>query len=409
MAHVFISYKRDKSSSRFISRLGSKLRDAGLSVWIDTRRLRGGDSWFDEIDKAVRKSSAMIIVITPDALKSEFVMYEWAFARGAEVRVIPILYKHVPQEKWPHLLRITNFWDFTKNRSRYPWDEVIEDLRALEKQRNPGTIQVPEDAPLAVKQAAAKLNDDLDEQEYYDIAVRLAMMENPSADELLKDVALCHHHQGVRRGAVIVLGLRVDPRFVPVFEKALQDQNKDVRRSAIDALQKIADADSVLCLLNYLEEVDEVSGFEEREYLVKVLVEIGDRNTTPVMLKLLDDEDPTIRASAASFPWKDTDTEAIQKLMALLHDKSSSVRAAAVTRLGEIGHIPAIPVLIKRLRVLETEKPAKNISVMDSASEQMSIVYALRQIGTPEALDATKEYESFIKSIALNRRSRRDI
>lgn len=129
-AHVFISYKRTMACKRFVNKLRGYLSDAGFDTWIDTRRLHGGDDWRDEIDQAIRDSLALIVVLMPEATTSQYVTYEWAFALGVGVPVIPILYR--PIDEFHPRLEALHYRDFSK-KGTYPWKDVIEDLRALEQ------------------------------------------------------------------------------------------------------------------------------------------------------------------------------------------------------------------------------------------------------------------------------------
>jgi uncharacterized protein YciU (UPF0263 family) len=87
--HIFISHHGDDGD--FADVLKLNLQNADFEAWIDTDRLRVGDDWRKEIDEAIRSAVALIVVMTPSAKSSEYVTYEWAFAWGAGVKVIPIL------------------------------------------------------------------------------------------------------------------------------------------------------------------------------------------------------------------------------------------------------------------------------------------------------------------------------
>ena len=114
--------------------MGENLRPTSHSsenrcrVWVDTDGLRGGEEWRKNIDKAIRVASAVIVVLTPEAKLSEYVTYEWAFAVGAEVKVIPILLKQTNIHPRLELLQYLNF----ANRQNRPWEKLIEALQEAE-------------------------------------------------------------------------------------------------------------------------------------------------------------------------------------------------------------------------------------------------------------------------------------
>jgi len=113
--HVFISYARQ--DSEFARELARRLRDSNHIPWQDLRNLRGGDEWQAIIDEALRNAEALIVVMSPYATRSQYVTYEWAFALGAGVRVIPVIRK--PVTLHPRLQTI-HYVDFTTRRGT-PW------------------------------------------------------------------------------------------------------------------------------------------------------------------------------------------------------------------------------------------------------------------------------------------------
>ncbi|KAB2855492.1 MAG: toll/interleukin-1 receptor domain-containing protein, partial [Anaerolineae bacterium] len=72
---VFISYSR--KDTRFVRYLQTKFEKEEFSFWIDKDRLEGGVDWRQEIDKAIRTSFALIVVLSPESAASKYVTYEW--------------------------------------------------------------------------------------------------------------------------------------------------------------------------------------------------------------------------------------------------------------------------------------------------------------------------------------------
>jgi hypothetical protein len=126
MSHIFISY--NQVDSDFSEILENTLKKSNFKVWTDVSGLRGGEDWRKGIDEAIKKAFALIVVITPDSKASEYVTYEWAFAWGAGVKVIPLLLK--PTQLHPRLDSL-QYLDFTNHRAR-PWNSLIELLREAE-------------------------------------------------------------------------------------------------------------------------------------------------------------------------------------------------------------------------------------------------------------------------------------
>ena len=90
MSHVFISYAR--KDAEFAETLRGRVEDAEFDVWMDSI-LPAGFDWRQEIDQAIRQAFVVLLVVTPDSRASEYVTYEWAFALGLGLKVIPVVYK----------------------------------------------------------------------------------------------------------------------------------------------------------------------------------------------------------------------------------------------------------------------------------------------------------------------------
>src|SRR6266571_3650147 len=123
MDHVFISYKHDDGD--FAEILINRIEKAGFNTWVDNDKLHAGEDWRREIDQAIMDSFALVVIMTPEARGSEYVTYEWAFAWGAGVKVIPVLYKDT---KLHPRLESLQYLDFS-NRTNRPWDKLLEAVR----------------------------------------------------------------------------------------------------------------------------------------------------------------------------------------------------------------------------------------------------------------------------------------
>jgi hypothetical protein len=58
---------------------------------MDVSTLRAGQDWADEIDRAVRACDALILVISPDSMKSEWVSKETILAMNLKKPVVPVM------------------------------------------------------------------------------------------------------------------------------------------------------------------------------------------------------------------------------------------------------------------------------------------------------------------------------
>ena len=91
MTQVFISYSRKDLA--FVEQLAADLKAAGLDVWYDLSGLEGGARWRIEIEKAVRASQYVLVVLSPDSVASEWVEREYLFANNLKKEIVPLFYK----------------------------------------------------------------------------------------------------------------------------------------------------------------------------------------------------------------------------------------------------------------------------------------------------------------------------
>lgn len=83
-----------------------------------------GDDWRRAINDAIKSAFAVVAILSPEAKASEYFTYEWAFALGAGVRIIPVLYRNTTLHP---MLESIQFLDFTQ--VYRPWGKFIEILR----------------------------------------------------------------------------------------------------------------------------------------------------------------------------------------------------------------------------------------------------------------------------------------
>lgn len=89
MTRVFISYSR--RNTNFAERLSRDLSDAGVEVWIDFRQIHAGEVWKEEIRNGIERSEVVVVVLSPDAVGSEWVRYEIDYAREHGKGILPVM------------------------------------------------------------------------------------------------------------------------------------------------------------------------------------------------------------------------------------------------------------------------------------------------------------------------------
>lgn len=138
MAHIFLSYLEEDAP--FAYNTQQELQKAGFEVWIDPARASYLDEvWHHGIDNAIGASFVMILILSPDSLQSAQVTYEWSFALGIGVPVIPVLFK---EAQIPRRLLVLKCLDFTQTRA---WDDLIELVNEAQTNYNPDSIRISQE------------------------------------------------------------------------------------------------------------------------------------------------------------------------------------------------------------------------------------------------------------------------
>ncbi|MBA3872824.1 MAG: HEAT repeat domain-containing protein [Anaerolineae bacterium] len=415
MAHIFISYAHVDGD--FAKELIEVVKNAGFKHWIDSEKLREGEDWRQELDKAIRASFALVVIMTPKAKASEYVTYEWAFALGVGVKVIPILPKPFKSSIWDRILRrsqklhprleILQHFDFFEEPK---WGKLIQRLKEIEQEH---ISQEP------FQRAKAALNDSHPENRKDGISTLVEM----NAIEALAE-AVSHPTRSVRIDAAFGLcdvtnftdirainglldGLKDTDwtirasaaralgkigNFAPVsaLAIALNDMFGEVRLAASQALGDISDPNSVLDLIKTLRN----STYPLVQHVAaESLARIG-RPAIPELIKIINDKDvgAIVCIHAVNVLGVIGDSIAVNDLLKLLVDKNSDVIKTAIKALGKTGDPRTIPKLV------EIMYDPNNDDLCGDAA------FALGKMGKsalPSLLDAVQDARSYLRKLAI--------
>jgi HEAT repeat protein len=399
MAHVFVSY--DRENRDFAEVVQAKLERAGHETSMDLDILSAGDDWQDKLDAAIRASDALVVIMTPEARASDYVAYEWAFALGAGVRVIPLEFTTTP---FPPRLDGLHRLDFTgKNR---PWDTLLAEVARAAGARLASNAGDPE-MPLAVQQAVRAIESLVADERRAAIET-LAQTEHPSALDALTR-ALEHPVRDVRAAAARLFPDRRNPRIMPgliddysidlaawfakgmpSFEPdarllyegaagigeaavpalidalkqfAIEPRHYHLRRVAARALGKTKSAAAVPPLAQALESNEEGVRCAAAEALGELEQPSG---AVPLRIALTD-ADEAVRRQAAEGLGRLRDASAVSSLIDCLANDSDGVRSSAARALGRIGDRAAVPTLVAALQ-------DEDYSVRKAASEALGLL-----------------------------------
>ena len=102
--NVFLSYSRQ--DRKWAIAVAERLRSAGYAVWDSETEIYPGDNFASKIAEALETADAMVVLVSPDSLASEWVKHEIDFALGSSRlsgRLIPVIVR--PTDKLPWILQ----------------------------------------------------------------------------------------------------------------------------------------------------------------------------------------------------------------------------------------------------------------------------------------------------------------
>ncbi len=144
---VFISYKHDPDAflDMFFAILKRTFQDDTINYWYD-QDIKAGTEWRVEIDNAIRAARMVLVIITPEAVLSQYMTYEWCYALGLGKPIIPVLLKgkeddvHIKLREFQHL-------DFRF--AGQPWDKLSQRVKDLREDSISSSVSINGDNVVA--------------------------------------------------------------------------------------------------------------------------------------------------------------------------------------------------------------------------------------------------------------------
>jgi formylglycine-generating enzyme required for sulfatase activity len=126
---VFISYSR-RDSAAFADELVAGLEVGGFAPYLDRHDIAAGEDWEARLGGLIAQSDTVVFVVSPEAVNSE--RCTWEVDRTIELskRLLPIIFKPVPEHDIPEKLRRLQFVPFdTESGFTRPLLQLAEALR----------------------------------------------------------------------------------------------------------------------------------------------------------------------------------------------------------------------------------------------------------------------------------------
>jgi HEAT repeat protein len=174
-----------------------------------------------------------------------------------------------------------------------------------------------------------------------------------------------------------------ESRIVEAIIKKLDDENKDVRLTAVEAFTWMPPIQAIEPLISRLNDIDEDP--QVRSYAARSLVDYGSDKATEAIIENLDDQNKDVRSWCAISLGIAVDLGQVSaeiyevtcdKLINRLMDEDKDVRISIIQELGRIGSEKSIEPLIEIFTIKE-----------ENNDIQATIANALGQIGSEKAVE----------------------
>src|SRR5215470_10027730 len=126
---VFISYSR-RDAADFADELVAGLELAGFAPFLDRHDIAAGEEWEARLGGLIAQSDTVVFVVSPESVKSERCVWEVVRTLDLSKRILPVIYKPVPDPDIPPQLSRLQFVRFDGGRGvARPLAELAEALR----------------------------------------------------------------------------------------------------------------------------------------------------------------------------------------------------------------------------------------------------------------------------------------
>ena len=110
---AFISYAR-ADGTPFATKLYQALVDRNFKIWFDQSDIPPAVNWRQQVNEGIERAENFLLVITPEAVQSQYCTQELHRAQELNKRIIPLLSIRVPRDQRPDAIRNLN-WIYFRN------------------------------------------------------------------------------------------------------------------------------------------------------------------------------------------------------------------------------------------------------------------------------------------------------
>ena len=104
MTKFFISYSHQDRD--WAEAFAQSLKESGAEVWFDQWKIPPGQAWPSALEKGLRDSDVLAVVVNPTGPFRPDLWFEFGAALGMGKRVVPILPREFQSSELPYPLRV---------------------------------------------------------------------------------------------------------------------------------------------------------------------------------------------------------------------------------------------------------------------------------------------------------------
>ena len=393
MSFFFISYKSEDRD--FALKLKSLIEEAGFLGWMDVEKLRGGDEWKLAIDTAIEASLGVIVIITVKALRSQYVTYEWSYAKGLKKPVLPVI-KEFPDPNnkahpkiHPKLddIQYRLFMD-ESDPSTYEKEKLLGDLAAIKR-----TTEVPD-----AVQNAAKMLDDPDPQRVDMGIQKLLATDHLSVMEKLAEAVINNHDDTVKAKAAIALARKSnfrDERAIPGLKIALSHTNK--ASQALEAFGQYNTENAINALYEILHSLPNYSDLRRRA-IVDTMSELNPQFVLPLFRLIISNTvigervDPYVLHALADLQDHKIVPDLIKRIE--VHD-GTKYDPQVIQALGKLGNPIAVESITNVLSDIELRNHNNQKQIVEAAINALGQIREEESLNALVQIDLSKKWASY--------------
>lgn len=311
MLEVFISHS--SKDMKYVEIVKTNLgQEFGLRVSYDF--LPTGIRWSEQIDYQLSSSNAVIVILTPNSVQSRWVTYEWSYALGRGIPVLPLKFEQFDKNDIHDKLAAIQFVSFIEAPPE-TWERLRNDIlrqavgSAIDRVSRISMLFMkkglswvtihgalnellelrPQDMSLVIGMREAIVGFALTEEQY-DVREKAALLigkiKHRGNYEVLIKLLKTDEHRSVRAAAAKALGALGDKRAIPELIVSLQDE-RSVRAAAISSLGDLRAVEAQDHLISFLDDGD----VNIVLYAIRALSKLGKdgAKAVPKLIELLDD------------------------------------------------------------------------------------------------------------------------